>query len=42
MEQSYQKKWEDVVHFFKTDAETGLSERQAKKQREKFGYNGKY
>jgi Ca2+ transporting ATPase len=41
MEQAHSKSVEEICAFFGVDEETGLSEDQVKKSREKYGPNGK-
>lgn len=42
MEQAHAKTWQEVVDYFNTDSERGLSEDQVRKYQEKYGPNGKY
>jgi Ca2+ transporting ATPase len=40
MESGHAKTWQEVVDYFQTDVEKGLSEDQVKKYQEKYGPNG--
>ena len=42
MEQAYTKTVEDVAEYFGVDLETGLTDDQIKKARDKYGPNGKF
>ena len=42
MEQAYTKTVEDVADYFSVDLETGLTDDQIKKNRDKYGPNGKF
>jgi hypothetical protein len=42
MEDGHAKTWEEVVNYFGTDPEKGLSPEQVKKHQEKYGPNGKF
>jgi len=42
MEDSFTKSAEEVVNYFKTDENTGLSDEQVQKYQEKYGPNGQY
>lgn len=42
MEQAYTKTVEEVAEYFHVDLETGLTDEQIKKARDKYGPNGKY
>lgn len=41
MEQAYTKTVEEVAEYFHVDLETGLTDEQIKKARDKYGPNGK-
>ena len=40
MEDGHAKTWEEVVNYFGTDAEKGLTPDQVKRNHEKYGANG--
>lgn len=42
MENGHEKTWEEVVSYFGTDPEKGLSSDQVKKYQDKYGPNGKF
>ena len=42
MDDAHTKVGEEVLHYFKTDPETGLNDDQLKRYQEKYGPNGKY
>lgn len=42
MEQAYTKTVEDVSDYFGVDLESGLTDDQIKKSRDRYGPNGKY
>ena len=42
MDDAHTKVGEEVLHYFKTDPETGLDDDQLRRYQEKYGPNGEY